>query len=163
MIVGTQNKECGAYARWKTTGWKFELLMDDITRPWREYDCRSLWLDWVVQERKWGFLWIHWYHTSWNFVKSSWESSGPYARRSLMAFSVLQYPPFSSSWRGLKGGGTHIVGISEFSKVWRTLVLNSKWRHENPSLWWENTDILAWATTLSVISQALYARTQTQI
>lgn len=141
MIVGTLNEECKVYARWKTNGWKFELLMDDITRPWKEYDCRSSLLDWVVQERKWVFLWIYWYDTSWNFVKSSWESSGPYARHSLMAFSVLQYPPFSSSWMELKGGRTHIVWIWAQKTLTGTLVLYSKWRHEKPSLWWENTDM----------------------
>lgn len=124
MIVGTLNEERRAYARWKTNGWKSELLMDDITRPWKEYDCRSSLLDWVVQERKWIFLWIYWYDTSWNFVKSSWESSGPYARRSLMAFSVLQYPPFSSSWRELKGGGdTYSLNLWAQKTLTWTLVL----------------------------------------
>lgn len=36
MIVGTLNEESRAYARWKTNGWKFELLMDDITRRMEE-------------------------------------------------------------------------------------------------------------------------------
>lgn len=53
----------------------------------------------------WVGRWLHPYYTSLNFAKSSLESSGPHERHSLTAFSVLQYPPFSSSWRGLKGGG----------------------------------------------------------
>lgn len=54
--------------------------------------------------------------TSWNFAKSSWESSWPHARHSLMAFSVLQYPPFSFSW--VRGGEEHKAWSSEFSESW---------------------------------------------
>lgn len=54
-------------------------------------------MDGMAQEKGGIGRWLHQYCTSLNFAKSSLESSGPHERHSLMAFSVLQYPPFSSS------------------------------------------------------------------
>lgn len=57
----------------------------------------QIWNEWDGTGKGWIGRWLHQYYTSLNFAKSSLESSGPHERQSLMAFSVLQYPPFSSS------------------------------------------------------------------
>jgi len=161
VIVGTLNEEWRAYAWLKTNGWKFELLMDDFTRPWKENDCRSSLLDWVVQGRKWVFLWR-------TLIRYLMELRKIFVRKFRAICTSLSDGIFCATistififLKGVKRGReTYSLNL----RVQGTLVLYSKLRHKKSHLCeGKNTDILAWATTLSVISQSLYAGTQTQI
>lgn len=161
MIVGTLNEEWRAYAWLKTNGWKFELLMDDITRPWKEYDCRSSLLDWVVQERKWVFLWR-------TLIQYLMELRKIFVRKFRAICTSLSDGIFCATistififLKGVKRGrDTYSLNLRVQKSLTGTLVLlNTKWNGCDG----KNTDILAWATTLSIISQSFYARTQTQI